>query len=61
MHAYTRCFRLFQNGLEPMHSARADFVFLLLADLPPDAEAEPDIRRGPLQGIQQHPDHSNSS
>ena len=37
-------------------------VFLLLADLlPPDADAEPDIRRGPLQDIQQHPDHSNSS
>lgn len=36
--------------------------FLLLVDLlPPHAEVEPDIRRGPLQDIQQHSDHTDPS
>jgi len=36
--------------------------FLLLVDLlPPNAEVEPDIRRGPLQDIQQHSDHTDPS
>ena len=36
--------------------------FLLLVDLlPPHAEVEPDIRRRPLQDIQQHSDHTDPS
>ena len=36
--------------------------FLLLVDLlPPHAAVEPDIRRRPLQDIQQHSDHTDPS